>query len=150
MPKVKKPKSIPFQFVVDALQPAKPYTRPMFGCHALYVEEKIMIILREKENYPEDNGVWIATTKEHHDSLKLDFPSMRSIQVFGGKVTGWQVLPVKSRDFEESALTLVELILQGDERIGKIPAPRRGKNKIKAKAKARKAKAKAKGKAKRR
>jgi hypothetical protein len=29
---------------------------------------------------------------------------MRSIQVFGKKVTGWQVLPADAKDFEEAAL----------------------------------------------
>jgi hypothetical protein len=29
---------------------------------------------------------------------------MRSIQIFGRKVTGWQVLPVDAPDFEEAAL----------------------------------------------
>ena len=51
---------------------------------------------------------------------------MRSIQVFGKKVTGWQVLPADAKDFEEAALRACELVLAGDPRIGKVPGARRG------------------------
>ena len=50
---------------------------------------------------------------------------MRSIQVFGKKVTGWQVLPADAKDFEEAALRACELVLAGDPRIGKVPGARR-------------------------
>jgi hypothetical protein len=46
--------------------------------------------------------VWLATTEEHHQSLRQEFPNMRSIQVLGKKVTGWQVLPADAEDFEEA------------------------------------------------
>jgi IS1 family transposase len=46
---------------------------------------------------------------------------MRSIQVLGKRVTGWQVLPVDAPDFESAALRACELVLAGDARIGKIP-----------------------------
>ena len=90
----------------------------MFGCLAVYVGEKIVLILRDKPARPADNGVWLATTKEHHQSLRREFPNMRSIQLLGKKVTGWQVLPADARDFEEAALRACELILNGDPRIG--------------------------------
>ena len=50
---------------------------------------------------------------------------MRSIQVLGKKVTGWQVLPADAKDFQETALRACELVLAGDPRIGKIPGARR-------------------------
>ena len=98
----------------------------MFGCLAVYVEEKIVLILREgRRESPSDNGVWLATTEEHHESLKSEFPSMRSIRLFGRKVTHWQVLPVSAPDFEEDALRACRLILARDPRIGKVPKARR-------------------------
>jgi len=93
----------------------------MFGCHAVYVEDKIVFILRDRKDHVNDNGVWIATTKEHHQSLKEDFPSMRSIQLFGAETTGWQVLPLADDEFEPAVTKACELVLQGDIRIGKIP-----------------------------
>jgi len=98
----------------------------MFGCLAVYVERKIVLILRDKREPAADNGVWLATTLEHHDSLRREFPNMRSIRVFGRKVTGWQVLPADAPDFEESALRACELIAARDPRIGKVPKPKRG------------------------
>jgi hypothetical protein len=98
----------------------------MFGCLAVYVGEKIVLILRDKREGTADNGVWLATTAEHHESLRREFPNMRSIQIFGRKVTGWQVLPADAADFEEAALHACDLILAGDARIGKIPKERRG------------------------
>ena len=77
----------------------------------------------------EDNGVWLATTEDHHQSLRREFPNMRSIRVLGKKVTGWQVLPADARDFEEAALRACELVLAGDPRIGKVPGARRARAK---------------------
>src|SRR5215472_16997425 len=45
-------KPIPHEFVLDALAPISPWTRPMFGCLAVYVDEKIVLILRDKQRAP--------------------------------------------------------------------------------------------------
>jgi hypothetical protein len=120
----KRRKEAPFEFVLDALAPLSPTTRPMFGCLAVYVEEKIMLILRDRPRYPADNGVWLATTPEHHESLRREFPRMRSIRLLGKKDTSWQVLPADAADFEESARRACALILARDARIGKVPKSR--------------------------
>jgi hypothetical protein len=120
-----KRKSIPHEFVLDALASLSPRTNPMFGCLAVYVGEKIVLILRDKPSATDDNGVWLATTHEHHASLRRDFPNMRSIAVLGDKVTGWQLLPADADDFEDAAQHACELVLAGDPRIGKIPNARR-------------------------
>jgi hypothetical protein len=122
--RVKPRKPIPFEFVLDALSELSPYTRSLFGCLAVYVEDKIVGALRDKAGSTADNGMWLATTVEHHASLRLDFPAMRSIEVLGKGVTGWQVLAADSPDFEAAALRACELILQRDPRIGKIPLRR--------------------------
>jgi hypothetical protein len=70
----------------------------------------------------------LATTEERHQSLRREFPNMRSIQVFGKKVTGWQLLPADAKDFEETALRACELVLAGDPRIGKVRGVRRASN----------------------
>ena len=122
---MKKPRSrVPHAFVLDALEPIGPVTKPMFGCLAVYVKEKIVLILRDHRDHPADNGVWLATTAEHHDSLRREFPDMRSIQLFGTPVTSWQVLPSDAGNFEESALHACELVLARDPRIGKVPGRR--------------------------
>lgn len=126
---VKQRKPVPHEFVLDAIASLSPRTRSMFGCLAIYVhdkvQDKIVLILRDKRDQTADNGVWLATTEEHHQSLRQEFPNMRSIQVLGKKVTGWQVLPSDAQDFEEAALRACELVLAGDPRIGKVPGARR-------------------------
>jgi hypothetical protein len=128
----KQRKPIPHAFVLDAISTLSPYTRPMFGCLAIYVKDKIVLILRDKPKSTADNGIWLATTQEHHRSLRREFPNMRSIQVLGGRVTGWQVLPVDAPDFESAAPRACELVLAGDPRIGKIPGARTSKSGSKA------------------
>jgi hypothetical protein len=120
-------KAVPHEFVLEALSCAAPVTRSMFGCVGIYVGEKIVFALRDKPDHPSDNGVWLATTAEHHESLRREFPYMRSIQVLGKEVTNWQILPADAPDFEEAALHACELVLARDSRIGKIPKPRRAK-----------------------
>jgi hypothetical protein len=109
----------------------------MFGCLAVYLGEKIVLALRDKPTHVSDNGVWLATTPEHHESLRQEFPNMRSIKLLGKEVTGWQLLPVDSLDFEKTALHACELIAAGDARIGKIPGTRKARSKKRPKTAAR-------------
>jgi hypothetical protein len=121
----KQRKAVPYEFVLDALAHLPTETRTMFGCLAVYLGEKIVLILRDRRAYPADNGVWLATTEEHHESLLQEFPNMRSIQLLGKGTTGWQVLPVDAPDFEQAALHACELVVARDPRIGKVPKSRR-------------------------
>jgi hypothetical protein len=121
----KQRKTRPYEFVLDALADLPTEIRNMFGCLAVYLRDKIVLILRDRRDHAADNGVWIATTEEHHQSLGREFPNMRSIQLLGKGVTGWQVLPADAPDFEQAALHACELILARDPRIGKVPKSRR-------------------------
>lgn len=117
-------KTVPHEFVLDGLAPLSPITRPMFGCLAVYVEDKIVLILRDRRKAPGDNGIWLATTVAHHPSLRQEFPRMRSIRVLGKEPTQWQVLPADDPDFEAAAMRACQLILARDSRIGKVPKSR--------------------------
>jgi hypothetical protein len=97
----------------------------MFGSFAVYVGEKIVFALRDRHDWKQDNGVWIATTPEHHGSLREELPGMRSIALFGVDQTGWQVLPADDDRFEKMVYRACELIHEGDPRIGKIPKKRK-------------------------
>lgn len=124
-------KNIPFDFVFDYLVPVEVTVKPMFGLFALYVGEKIVLILRQRTKYPEINGVWIATNEEHHKSLKKDFPSLRSISNYSDDTieTEWQLLPVDRDDFENAVIKVCEFIKNNDLRIGRIPKSRNAKTK---------------------
>jgi hypothetical protein len=130
---MKKKPSVPFEFVLEQLYSVDVEIRPMFGCFALYVNNKIVLILRKKMDFITDNGVWLATNKEHHSSLKQLFPSMRSINVFGSKESNWQNLPDDANDFEEMVSLACELIRRGDNRIGRETRAKARRKDIKTK-----------------
>ena len=123
------PKNIPFPFVLDALLPLEPSVRPLFGCHAVYIGEKIMLVLRNRVDHTDANGVWIATSREHHASLKKEMPTMCSVYILsdGKAETNWQMIPLSADDFEVSVIRACELILAADPRIGRIPKARKRK-----------------------
>jgi len=114
-------RAAPFPFVLDELAPLDPYTRPMFGCLAVYVGERIVLILRDKGLADPDSGVWVAFEPSHLDSLLTELPGLAPIEVFGDKVSGWKKLSARSPDFEEAVLHACSLVLKEDPRIGKIP-----------------------------
>ncbi len=51
---------IPFEFILDYLNPKEVIIKPMFGCFGLYVNDKMYFFLRDREDKKELNGVWIA------------------------------------------------------------------------------------------
>jgi len=120
---------IPFEFVLEALDHIQPRVKPMFGCYAIYAGEKLVLILRQRNDFTDDNGVWLAAHHEHHASLKKDFPCMRSVRLLGSAETVWQNIPADEDDFEELALKACSLIVKGDVRIGKIPIQKKTRKK---------------------
>lgn len=110
---------MPFEFILDHLYPLEPFIRKMFGTHSLYIEEKIYLAARQRDKNPEDNGLWIGTEFQHHESLKSQFPSITYLQTIPLKK--WLLLPESAEDFEETAIQICELIKSGDPRIGVLP-----------------------------
>lgn len=133
-------KPIAHDFALEELASLNPVVKPMFGCHAVYVRDelKLVLITRDREKSPEDNGVWIPVVEGSHASLQSVFPNMRSIAMFGPGPTGWQVLPIEADDFEESVMTLCSLIRANDPRVGTIPKRKLRKKKAKVSKKVRK------------
>ncbi|CAN5234170.1 hypothetical protein BH09BAC5_BH09BAC5_19120 [soil metagenome] len=123
------PKKIPFPFILDRLFPLSPITKPMFGCIAIYVKDKIVMVVRERENHPEVNGFWIATSKIYHDALHKEFPSMQSVSILtnGKGESNWQMIHCEADDFESSAFQICDLILKNDPRIGSVPKKKKKK-----------------------
>lgn len=129
----KTPARIPFEFVLDELAPLAPRTKPMFGAQAVYVRGDTMVFLMREKEQDEDDGIWLLTTQEHHETLRRDLPSIRSIKLFETPVTSWQIIPSSGPDFEREVVRACALVLRGDERIGTSKAI---KDKQKAAAKA--------------
>ncbi len=114
-------KNLPFEFVFDELSDLEFHTKPMFGCYAFYIGNKLYFIARLRDSSPQDNGLWIAfPDDEARSSMKIQFSQLRDIQMFGPGPTGWQVLPNDDGGFESNCFEICELIRKQDPRIGKV------------------------------
>lgn len=123
-------KNIAYNFVIEQLFSKHPLVKPMFGAHGVYIENKIICILRNKETYLQDNGIWIASPAQYHESLKTLIPVLRRIEMFGESSGDWLLIPAENDNFESYANTFCGLILLGDPRIGKISKAKFLKNNL--------------------
>jgi len=129
MPRPDKPKQkAPHGFVVEALAPLNPEVRRMFSGFAVYVGDLLICMLRESPKSPRDNGVWLVLSEGMDPAdrgLRSEFPSLRSIELLGGKIGHWLLIPSDGRDFEAEAMHACDLLLRHDPRLGRIPQSRR-------------------------
>jgi hypothetical protein len=114
----------PYEFLFDYLTDVDFSIKPMFGHHAVYVGERLVLFLIDEPDEP-DNGVCLATTAESIPSLAEEFPSLRHLLTYGPDATDWRLLPATADDFEESVVRACELISAADPRIGRIPKSKR-------------------------
>ena len=122
-----KRRSAPYPFIIEALASLEPEVRPMFSGFAVYVGEKIVLMLRDSPKHPEDNGVWLVfseTANLADPAIRRDFPSLRLINMLGGKIAHWRLIPADSSSFESEALHACELLLKHAARFGRIPQSR--------------------------
>ena len=115
-------KALPHEFVLDALGPRRRSHGRCSAASPMYVKEKIVLILRDRSMRPPTTVCGWRRPSEHHDSLRREFPHMRSIGHVRDAGHHWQVLPADASDFEESAMHACELVLARDPRIGRVPA----------------------------
>jgi hypothetical protein len=118
----------PFPFVLEALAPLDPEVRRMFSGFAVYVGNRIVCMLRDHVKSPQDNGVWLVlseTTDPSDRGLKREFPSLRRIDLLGGAVGHWLLVPSDGPEFEAEAMHMCDLLLRRDARLGRVPKSRR-------------------------
>ena len=115
----------PHVFVLDAIAAVSPVTRSMFGCLAVYVGDKIVLILRDRRDGTADNG----SVARHYRGTPRESASRvpehaihSGIRQEGNRLAGSSG---RCAGFEEAALRACELILARDPRIGKAPGARR-------------------------
>lgn len=121
----KSSRALPQAFVLEALESLDPRTRPMFGCLSVYVDDRIVFILREKGGGDPDDGVWVGFEPQHEAEVRAAFPRLEPIEVFEGRVSGWLKLSSKSPEFEEDVFAACKLVRARDRRIGKVPNARK-------------------------
>ena len=129
MPRPPKPKQkAPYPFVVEALMPLSPEVRRMFSGFAVYVGDHLLCMLRDRPTFPQDNGVWLVlseTISPKDPTLRREFPSIRTIELLGGQIGHWLVIPSDGPEFEREALHACDLLLRHDPRFGRIPKSRK-------------------------
>ena len=95
------------------------FLRPMFGSQAVYLDGKIIAgFFTKSEPW---RGVLFATSREHHESLRAQFPELKPHKVLGK----WLYLSEANAGFERVAPQVLRLALTGDPRIGVVPQPKK-------------------------
>lgn len=117
-------KKVPFSFVLDELDSLSVVLRPMFGSVMVYLGEKMVLFLCERDEKPFQKGIWVATTPEHLESLAREFSMPFNEQPSKIGNSSWLAIPAEAVEFERQALRVCELILNGDPRVGHLPKPK--------------------------
>lgn len=131
--KAKPAREIAYDFVLERLAALSPITRPMFGSHGVYLDERVICILRKKGDA--DDGVWVCFEPEAEPEVLALFPNLRRIDRLGN-VRNWRKLAAADPNFEEDVLLLCKRLLAGDTRIGKLPEKLKAQRKAATKPKA--------------
>lgn len=115
-------RKVPFPFVLDELSSLRPTVKRMFGFTSVYLDEKLLCSLRDSVKQPGSNGMWLYTTRKNVESLAREFPDLPKRQLWRSRTgdKAWIILASKLANFEEYAFKACELILKGDQRIGRI------------------------------
>ena len=124
-------KQIPYEFILEELSGLDTHTRPMFGCTAIYVGSKIVLVLRKKEKMDLDTGIWVCIPDEYTLEMKTKFPILKGVTFFENENSAWQCLRETEEEFEALALQFCKMIKKGDPSIGRIPKPKKLKSKKK-------------------
>ena len=116
--------SIPFDFIIDCLNPKEIIIKPMFGCYGLYINNKIYFFLRNRDDQIELNGVWVAlATTDNYQSLAKELPSInQDKKLIEDKKSNnkWLLLSTFDDQFESLVNDACDLVINNDKRIGKI------------------------------
>jgi len=112
--------------VIDELESIRPIIKRAFGFTYIYLDEKLLCGLRNSLKQPNTNGIWLFTTTEHLDSLAREFPQLPRRHLWRSGKNAWVVLASRLEYFEEYAFKACELILNGDNRIGRLTRGKTG------------------------
>lgn len=75
---------MPYDFILD-YPPDNIMVKPMFGMSYIYLNEKLMLMLRKAVKEPEMNGIWVATYKKYHQSLDEEIPGLSEYVMYDGE-----------------------------------------------------------------
>lgn len=110
---------VPYSYILSFLYPLRPKIKKTLGCYGLMLGDKLVMLLRERENHPEFNGVFISTQPQYFDELTKELHSSNMEFDIDGHHHTWIFISEDLEDFDEIVKRAAELIKKGDERIGK-------------------------------
>ena len=106
----------PFQWLLESVEAEPSFVqKPMFGCQAVYLFGRLVLVLAAKEE-PWD-GLLVCTSRKFHSALIGEYPDLQSHPVLGK----WLYLAREEEDFEETAQELIRQVMRNDPRIGVEP-----------------------------
>lgn len=117
----------PFPFILEEVASIRPTIKRIFGFTHVYLAEKLLFSLRDSAKQPGTNGMWLYTTVEHLESLGREFPHLPKRNLWRSGNNGWVILASRLEAFEEYAFKACDLILRGDQRIGRLKRSGAGK-----------------------
>src|SRR6476646_5232426 len=94
----------PYGFILEELGDIVTGIKPMFGAYGIYRDHQILMILRKKEKFDNDTGIWLGVVDGQRESLRQEIPELRDLELFGPGPTAWQVVGEELVHFEEIAL----------------------------------------------
>lgn len=114
----------PYDFILEELGDIVTAIKPMFGAYGIYRDHQILMILRKKEKFDNDTGMWLGVVDGYVPNIQKEIPELRDLEMFGTSPTAWQVLGEDISNFEEVAIQICDLIKRRDPRIGRTPKAR--------------------------
>src|SRR3954467_13854762 len=110
---------VPFDFVLRYLYPVRPQIKKLLGCYGLFLNKTLLLLLRERDNQPEFNGIYIATQPIFFDELQNEIHVSNMTFDIDGAPHSWIFLSEDLEDFNKKVKKTCEMIKGGDKRIGK-------------------------------
>ena len=93
--------------------------KSMFGCLAIYVHGRMVLLLSEGDE--PWNGLLIPTAHQFHDAIRAEFNDVVQHPV----LKKWLYLPENTEEFETVAEGIVHAIHMDDQRFGVEPKERK-------------------------
>ena len=99
------------------------FTKSMFGGLAVYVFERLMLLLVEptKSGRWKWHGVSICTDREQHAAIRAEFPALMP----HGVLQKWLYIASTHEDFESTMEAVAKRIASNDSRFGIVPKVRK-------------------------
>jgi len=108
------------EWILDTFAGRKSFfTKRMFGGLAAYLHDRLMLVLVEptKTGRWRWHGVLVGTDREHHPSIRADFPALAPHRVLGK----WLYIDSTDKEFEVTMEAVAKRMAANDRRFGVVP-----------------------------